>query len=288
MSIEDIALLLFLFVVGGVVWVGGTIVFFLLFGRWVGRRESLDEGLRALLAERPGGMLRALFGLVFETLLQSYALVLETLYLFRLLPRPRGPESGPLVVLLPGYFENGGIMWHLARHLARRGWRPILLDFPSTWQAIERNADFLHQQLVDIRDEHAVEHVAIVAHSMGGVVARTMVHRHADHAVSLIVSIASPHAGTHIAHIGLGDSIRDMRRRSEHLDRFPIDRVGDVPIHAIVAPQDEIVAPLSSCVTLEGETWVCELPLGHSGPLFTRSTWRRIVRWLEAARAPTA
>ena len=53
------------------------------------------------------------------------------LHQLHLLPPPRVDARGTPVLVIPGYIENAGTVWWLARRLARAGFNAILIEFPD-------------------------------------------------------------------------------------------------------------------------------------------------------------
>jgi pimeloyl-ACP methyl ester carboxylesterase len=217
-------------------------------------------------------------------LIAAFDLALRFLYLLRLLPAPRDPGSGTPIIMLPGYTENAGAMWWFARKLAKRGFRPFLLDFPSTFHRLESNVGFLRMRINQLRAETGCDKVAIVAHSMGGVIARAHMLTNADHGVLTLIAIASPFRGTHIARLGaafrLGHSAIDMCPGSAFACRFPPTAAATAPIHSIVGCQENIVSPVWSCVLPGCDTYVLSLPVGHDAPLHLEESYVQVETWL--------
>jgi len=269
---------LYLLTVGFVV-TGGMLVALLL-----ARGDTPDDAqARAFAAIQPRWSLR-LWGLGVEILAAALDLFLRFLYLLRLLPKPRDPGSGTPIIMLPGYTENAGALWWLAHKLARRGFRPILLDFPSTFHRLESNVAFLSARLAQLRAALGCDRIAVVAHSMGGVIARAHMLSQPDHGVLTLIAIASPFRGTHIARLGaafrLGHSAIDLCPGSSFACRFPPSTLASAPIHSIVGCQENIVSPAWSCVLPGYDTHVLALPVGHDAPLHLAESLAQIEAWL--------
>jgi pimeloyl-ACP methyl ester carboxylesterase len=223
-------------------------------------------------------------GVLVETLCQALAFVLQLAHRLRLLPAPAPrPEHTPVVVL-PGYTENSGTTWWLGRRLARAGFNAVLLDFPSTLRRIEDNADFLAERIAEIRARHGGKQVAVVAHSMGGLVTRALVHRNRDHGVLALAAVASPFRGTALAslsrYLPLGRSVRQMRPGSPFLASFPPSLALPLPLLSLVGRQETIVCPEWSVVIEGAQVRALERAYGHITPLFLALAFTEIEGFL--------
>ncbi len=200
--------------------------------------------------------------------------------------RPRLPslDTGTPVLVLPGYLESTGSMVYLGRWLRSRGFRVVLEEFPSTFAPVADNSKFLLERIRELRAQTGAPEIAVVAHSMGGVITRNLIHTYpGDHGVKVLVCFASPHQGVSFAALAPGRSVQDMRFDSEHNNALS-ERVAraraDVPIHAIVAVQEQVVTPPWAAMTEDGDTLVLPEALGHVGPLFARRAREQAEVWL--------
>ena len=263
----------FAFVTGGV-----------LMARVLARHDGMDEAqARVFGAFRPSPGARVL-GHVVEVLVAAFDFVLRLLWFVRLLPAPSDPGSGTPIIMLPGYTENAGALWWFARKLKNRGFRPFLVDFPSTFSSIEKNVRFLRRTISELRSETGAERVAIVAHSMGGVVARALLLSEPNHNVLTLVALSPPFRGTHMARLGawfgLGESVIDMAPASPFAHRFLPSAPASGPIRCIIGEQENIVSPPWSCVLPGCEVHLMSLPVGHDAPLHLSESYRRLEQWL--------
>jgi pimeloyl-ACP methyl ester carboxylesterase len=119
----------------------------------------------------------------------------------------RRGRAGPLtVVFLHGLFETelawgyrGGERYgdRLARDL---GWAPVLVRY-NTGRHISENGRSLADLMEALVEDAEVERIALVGHSMGGLVARSACHVASERGdawvrrVSHVVSLGSPHRG---------------------------------------------------------------------------------------------
>lgn len=190
-------------------------------------------------------------------------------------PRPvRGawPEAtGRVLVQLPGLFESehawtfGAKRWwdppdltHADRLATTQGWTPVDVRYPSGASLAANGAELAHllRRLLDVWPV-PVEELAILGHSMGGLVARHALrvgHRE-EHAwvepCRHVVCLGSPHGGSPVARLAAGAArwlgrvpettgiadILDRRsvgiRELEHTD--PVPAVPGVDVHVVAA-----------------------------------------------------
>ncbi|MFI5309573.1 MAG: esterase/lipase family protein [Polyangiales bacterium] len=258
----------------------------MVFAAWVRAREAhaMDAEQSRAFGDLHLPLGWRLRGLMVETWCQALAWVLGALHRLKLLPAPEGrPEHTPVVVL-PGYTENSGTMWWLGRRLAGAGFNPILVEFPSTFSLIEDNAQFLAARIAEIRAQHGGKPVAVVAHSMGGLITRKVIHSQDDHGVSVLAAFASPFRGTRIADLAtvlpLGRSVRQMRPSAAFVERFPPSLAPPLPVLSVVARQETIVSPEWSVVIAGAEVRVLDQGYGHVAPLFVASVFVELERFL--------
>lgn len=264
------------------IWLG--VAWGVVIARYLARHDPMDDAQARIFAGFRPSLLARAHGHLLEALILAFDLILRLLWLLRVLRHPSDPGSGTPIVMLPGYTENAGALYWFALKLRRRGFRPFLVDFPSTFSPIDKNVAFLRQQILAIRRETGCERVAIVAHSMGGVVARALLLSDPDHGVITLIALASPFRGTHMARLGvlmrLGESVIDMSPSSPFAHRFLPSARASVPIRVIIGEQENVVSPPWSCVLPECETHLLSVPVGHDGPLHLAESYERIERWL--------
>ena len=263
-----------------VVVTGGVCV-----ARWLARHDMMDEAQARVFGRyRPTWLMRV-FGGIVEVFAASFDLLLRLGWLLRVLRAPTDPGCGTPVVLLPGYTENAGAMWWFARRLRREGFRPVLVDFPSTFASIEVNVRYLRMRLNEVQRATGSDRIAIVAHSMGGVVARALLLSEPEHRVLTLIALASPFRGTHLARFGaflnMGGSVVDMCPESPFAGRYLPSAQASVPIRVIVGEQENIVSPPWSCVLPGCEVRLLSLPVGHDAPLHLRESYTQVTAWLE-------
>ena len=147
---------------------------------------------------------------------------------------PPFSRGGPTPVLLVHWLEERGVT---NLHVP---------NFTSAFSTIERLADELHEEIERIAAGTGHERVVLVCHSMGGLAARLYMRERGEKRVARLITLASPHHGTALAILGLGEHGRQMRRGSAFLDALAESeaaRPPAVPTLSIYSVHDNLVAP---------------------------------------------
>lgn len=270
------------FAVSFSVVVGGNLL-----GSLARKVRPIDATQRAALDSVRPGLLGRAWGVLVETgaqVLTVTADVHRALGLWPAAEKLQGPGQGTPVLVLPGYMESVASMSFLAKYLRKQGFRVEQAEFPSTYAPIARNAEFLRKRIAEVRERTSADTVAVVAHSMGGVITRCMMLQHPDdHHVQTLVCFASPHRGVTWSVGAPGRSTADMTWTSAHMKAFPITARCGVPVNSVVGLQDQIVNPVWAAFTEEGHNAVIDLPAGHMAPMFTRQGRELAQRFLVEA-----
>jgi pimeloyl-ACP methyl ester carboxylesterase len=139
--------------------------------------------------------------------------------------------AGTPILLVHGLVDNRSIFTLLRRALQRRGFgRVITLNYSPFTQDVRAAAARLARLVEKTCEETGYERVHVVGHSLGGVVARYYVQRMGgDSRVHTLVTLGSPHSGTHAAYLLPQRLVRQLRPGSELMQ--------------------ELTAPVGSCRT---------------------------------------
>jgi triacylglycerol esterase/lipase EstA (alpha/beta hydrolase family) len=167
------------------------------------------------------------------------------------------------VILLHGFAMNRTNWIWLGRRLASRGIGPLYGTSYFSPQAVRRSALQLKRFVERVLAREDANHVDIVAHSLGGVVARYYIERlGGKKRVGRLVTIASPHRGTILGRIGLVPSAREIAHGSPLFDDLGTPSPG-VAYTSIWSRADAIVQPPESAsIAPAGEDRVFD-DLGH-------------------------
>jgi pimeloyl-ACP methyl ester carboxylesterase len=163
---------------------------------------------------------------------------------------PLQPTDRVPVILVHGYFANRGYFRPLVRRLDALGVGPVFVPSFDSWLApLESFAEELHAYVERIAAGTGQPRVVVVAHSMGGLIARAYIARHGAGRVAALVTIASPHRGTALAALGVGANARQMEEGSgflSELERSEAAAPSRPPATCIYSPHDNMVAPQAS------------------------------------------
>ena len=113
----------------------------------------------------------------------------------RLSRAPEHRRRGQTVFLLHGIGKSHLDMVPLARALRRAGYDVVNWKYPSRRHSIPHLADLLAQVVA----AHPAPRIHFVTHSMGGIVVRHYLSRHAPPGLGRIVMIAPPNRGAWLA-----------------------------------------------------------------------------------------
>jgi triacylglycerol lipase len=215
--------------------------------------------------KRPPGLARVMLRELASTLLLITLWPLWWLIgaSYQLVDQGGGGERRP-IILLHGFAMNRSQWLWLGHRLARRGVGPLYGTSYFSPQSVATSARHLSRFISRVMAKEGAERVDIIAHSLGGVVARYYIEQMggSEH-VAKLVTLGSPHRGTLLGRFGLSiiPSARELMADSELLAGLrPIEAVKYTSIwsraDAVVIPPD------SSSVVPAGTDRVFE-DLGH-------------------------
>jgi predicted alpha/beta hydrolase family esterase len=221
----------------------------------------------------PRNVLRALLSEIAEFPLAVLAMSLNA--------RPQSQSSSPArapgvapdavrpVLLLHGILCNAQVWRGVQTRLRSAGFGPIeALDVEPLLADIELQARQVAPRLLALQRQCNGERVIIIAHSMGGLIARALLRDLGASAIRRVVTIASPHHGTTMVRGLPWPDTRQMSRVSPWLGALNLAQEGrfTVPFASIFTGEDNLVAPAESA-RLEGAELHELHGVGHLGIL---------------------
>ena len=246
-------------------------------GRWAGRRvadawRAVDPDLRWHIAQLP---------LVGLTLLGRGTAS----------PSPLPDDGHRPVIFVHGLGGSPGnflpMRTYFRLHGRRRTYAPAFAGGESLDQMAAQLARYL-EEVVTVNGLPADTTVEVVAHSMGGLIARLAVDL-APRRVSTLVTLGTPHSGSHLARYGYTARSLDLRPDSEVLARLgrQLPWLGPPAGPRAVAfwsEADVIVLPAESA-RMDGARNV-ELPGStHYGYLIHPAAWARVYEAMDLSSA---
>ena len=179
-------------------------------------------------------------------------------------------ENKPPLIFVHGYLCNRGVWWWMLRKLRWHGIRAHAINLEPPHASIDALADGLHRDIEDFMQVYPGAKPILVTHSMGGLVARAYLKQHGSARVQKLVTLASPHRGTRLAWLGLGQNAREARPGSPWLAALAAGETIDVPLVNVWSTGDNFIAPQTSSHMETGREVALE-GLGHLSFLFS---WR--------------
>jgi triacylglycerol lipase len=164
-----------------------------------------------------------------------------------------GAAGTPPVLLVHGYGCNSGYWHFMSRALYCAGISHYGIDLEPMLASIDSFVPALHARIEDLCRTTGQERIVIVAHSMGGLVARAYLRDHGARRILRVITLGTPHRGTGLARFGAGANVREMRwtgsaengRCSDWLENLA--RQEDPALRplfvSIFSHQDNIVSP---------------------------------------------
>ena len=192
-------------------------------------------------------------------------------------PQSRAQTRRP-VLLLHGILCNQALWGPLVARLQAAGFGPIAaIDLEPLDADIETYAARAQRELFALRRQCNGAPVAIVAHSMGGLVARALLRSSGAQCVSRIVTVASPHHGSAHARCLPFTAARQMRPDSPWLLALNAEQEGKLsaPLTSLYSRDDSLVTARSAA--LRGAESLELRGLGHFGQLRSARALQAIV-----------
>ncbi|MYM74698.1 alpha/beta fold hydrolase [Duganella sp. FT134W] len=166
--------------------------------------------------------------------------------------QPPDQQQDLPVLLIHGYACNSGYWLPMSKLLKQAGISHYGIDLEPPGASIDDFVPQVQAAVARLRRETGSAQVIILAHSMGGLVARAYlrdcVRRHADPAVARVITLGTPHHGTALASFGPGSNAAQMRRDSPWLDALAASEANTqrMLFSSIYSVHDNIIAPQDS------------------------------------------
>ncbi len=172
------------------------------------------------------------------------------------------------IVLVHGFGCSRGV-WHvLRRRLEKAGHVVATLSLFPPHAGLGKLEPQLNQRIEEVCTATGAQQVILVAHSMGGLICRSYLARHGIARVNRLITLSTPHQGSALARLGLGQSARDMEPGSLWLKDMADEPIR-VPAASLRNPYDNYVMPQDN--QRHPDMRDVELPpTGHIAQLYDR------------------
>jgi triacylglycerol esterase/lipase EstA (alpha/beta hydrolase family) len=181
------------------------------------------------------------------------------------------PAQLPLL-LVHGVAVNDGVWFALRRDLARRGLGPVYtINYGPPLAGIEHFAGQLAARIDAICAATGAQRVALIAHSMGGLVARAYLRRFGAARIEQLITIGTPHHGSMLAHTFPGRCLAQMHPGNPWLAELNRAESAPAPVRitSVWSPHDSMVAPQASSVLGNAEN-IALVGIAHNALLGDR------------------
>lgn len=212
------------------------------------------------------------------------------------------PEPAEFVVLLHGILRSRTDMLPLSHYLAKRGYTPINILYPSRKKSLEDLTEFVEGKINGAPDYSPQKKLHFVTHSMGGLIARYYIASRKPANIGRVVMLGPPNTGSEFAdflkdHKQLAPLFRkvfgpasdQLITKYQHLD-------GEITYPLGVIAGNKSINPLAPWVLPEGEhdgivpverTKIkgmkdhIVMPSNHSFMMFNPKVMRQVVNFLK-------
>jgi triacylglycerol esterase/lipase EstA (alpha/beta hydrolase family) len=181
------------------------------------------------------------------------------------LPTPLTPLPHRLpVLMIHGYVCNRGYWIPAAQKLIAKGYVTDSITLEPAFGSIDTYTALIHAQVSALKAQTGAQKVVLVCHSMGGLAARAYLRDYGEGAIAHVITVGTPHDGTVIAQLGLGENTRQMERKSKWRKALALDEPATryTLFTTIYSRIDNIVAPARTGV-LPGAKEIELIDVGH-------------------------
>jgi triacylglycerol esterase/lipase EstA (alpha/beta hydrolase family) len=196
--------------------------------------------------------------------------------IYRLLvPDPEPVPASAPVLLLHGVLCNAGVLKGMCADLVDRGIGPVYtLSYGPPLASIELFADQVAAKVDAILRATGAARVAIVGHSMGGLVARAYLRRYGGASIASVTTVGAPHHGSVHAWLFPGICLSQLRPGNPWLAELDRSENGTPAVRmlSLWSWHDSMVAPQTSAI-LRGAENVELIGIGHNALLSDRRVY---------------
>ena len=160
-------------------------------------------------------------------------------------PHPKDQAARVPVLLVHGYICNYRVWDQVARALQQAGHPVFAISLEPLFTSIEDYVPQIQQAVLQLQQATGVKRVALVGHSMGGLVIRAWMRRQGSADVDRIITLGTPHQGTRMASWSPTPNAAQMAWHSAWLQDLQASesQASRQLMHIILTRHDNIVYP---------------------------------------------
>ena len=179
----------------------------------------------------------------------------------------------------------------MRRQLRKQGVeRTYTINLEPVFSNIDVYARQLAERVEQICAETGEQKIMIIAHSMGGLVARSYLHRYGgEQRIACLLTACSPHHGTMLAKaLPIAENIRQMQLGNPWLNALNRleQSAAPIPIISVYTAHDNLVSPPTSSRLAHAEN-VRLRGVGHVSVLFSRELLTLVTQFVARYSVPT-
>ena len=194
------------------------------------------------------------------------------------MPPDRLPTGSRPILLVHGYGCSRGVWCLLRRRLEAAGHTVATISLAPPYTSMGKLVPQLKQRIEAICQITGSQQVTLVGHSMGGLISRSYLARYGNAHVDRLITLSTPHAGTELGRVGIGQNAREMTPNSLWL-RDIGSEAPQVPTISLRNLYDNYVMPQDN-QRLAGASDIELPPIGHIALLYDRQTADLLIQCL--------
>jgi triacylglycerol lipase len=182
--------------------------------------------------------------------------------------------SNKFAVLLPGYSETQFVFWNLRRNLKKNNIGYKTIKYKPFFGDLTKHAKDLKMEIDVICNNNCEPEIYIIGHSMGGLIGRYFLENNNYTNVCYLIMIATPHNGTILGKLGIGECANQLIPNSNFLNDL-----SDKPIvnsMNLYSNADSLICPRDSAIYMKNNFLIKNKPL-HNSTLFKYETINLII-----------
>ena len=206
-------------------------------------------------------------------------------------PDPIGSGGGMPILLVHGFFSNRGMWLSFRNRLAAAKVGPVYtVTLEPLNGSIEAMMPTFESRIDAIIRETGQQEIIVIAHSMGGLLARAYLAQVGATRIAKLITLGTPHHGSRIAALGVFECAKQMRYRSPWIEMLEVMEAANppaIPALSIYTLNDDLVyPPESSVLEWEGAENVPVSAVGHVALLYSESIAKRVIAAIRKSGPP--